>query len=261
MRIEAIRPNLDYLYEQEIQKFLLRPSYQMTPEILGKYLQNYLQAAEMTSKLLTKAKRTLSDEDFLYHLTRTGNVIFNPRNVIYTLNKTYQKNYQTFTTILTTMVEKYFEDGILREYIIGYNVLVNEGIFIDDRLYTKAEIVKLVNNHDILIYNVFEARYEGAKFAMEDYQTLESVDLQNFLNNNSEIKKNVLKYTRRNITSKQIEQVIYDYLWSLQSLVKEITTAKDKFVFEQNFSKQCRKEFQKNGQVRRLERMLLQVTK
>lgn len=256
MQIKAIQPNLNYVYEGEIQKFMMNPSYHMATDVMLNYLKIYLEAVELTSKLLTKEKRHLNDEDFLYYLTRTCNVILSSQNVINILNKTYQKNYQQFTTILTTMVEKYLTKGTMKEYLIGYNVLACKDCFIDERLYSKNEVKRMVNNHDILIYNAFEARYEGAKFASESYEYFPSIDLENFLNNKQEIRTYTLKFIRKNITNAKIEQALYEYLSNLQKLVKEIISKKDKFLFEQRFSDQCRREFNKTGQIKKLERLL-----
>ena len=256
MQIEAKKLNLDYLYEKEIQKFFLNPAYHMVTDVILEYLKNYLEAAELTSKLLTKEKRNLSDETFLYYLTRISDVILSPQNEINILNKTYQKDYQQFATILTTMSEKYIIEGSIREYLIGYNVIVAENIFLDERLYSKKEIRKLVNNHDILIYDGFEARYEGAKFASESYEYFPIINLENFLNNKLEIRNNTMKYIRKKASNAKIEQVLYEYLINLQKLVKEIISKKDKFLFEQRFSDQCRREFNKTGQIKKLERLL-----
>lgn len=256
MRIESVHPDLYYLYERETAKFFINPSYVMNKDLIKDYLSNYLQAAEVTSKLLTLKRNNLSDDDFLYYLTRTGYVIFNPQNVIYTLNKTYNRKYKDFTIILTTMTTKYIENGIIQEYLIGYNVLASEDAFIDERLYTKKEIEKLLNNHQILIYNVFESKYEGARFKHEDFEDYDYINLENFLYNKVEIRNNALKYIRSHTGKKEIMAVVHNYLCDLQKIVQDITTQKDKFAFERKFSEACKSEFVKSGQIKRLERLL-----
>ena len=261
MQVKSLKPQLDYLYLKETEGYLFNPSQKMDSSLIAEYLGNYLVAAETTRKLLAKERKKYSDEEFLYYLTRTASIQLSEQNVIYLLNKTFNQKYKNFTTILTTMTTKYINSNGVQEYIIGYNALVGENTLSHDKVYSKTELKKLLEKHQILIYNVFEGEFFGDEFEHEDYEEMPMIDLENILNNETVIRQNALKYIRTHISQKQIEQVIHDYLLNLQQITKQIVSQRDKFKYEQEFSLKCKREFKKNGQMQKLERLLTNSVK
>ncbi len=261
MQIRSLQPQLDYLYLKETESYLFNPSQKMDSHHIAEYLSNYLEAAELTAKLLTKDRKKYNDDEFLYYLTRTAYVELSKQNAVYLLNKTFNQKYQNFTTILTTMTTKYLTEEGLQEYIIGYNALATEKALVEGKLYSKAELKDLIEKHQVLLYDVFEGEFSGAEFEHEDYEELPMIDFYNILNNKMVIRQNALKYIREHVSQKQIEQVIHDYLLNLQQMTKQIISQRDKFRYEQEFSLKCKQEFKKTGQIKKLERMLTNSVK
>lgn len=258
MKIQSIDPEFEDTFFEELDGVLVNPDYQRNSQKIISVIDKRFNDALETKTLLTEERKKLSDKEFYNTLRKINQVIFTKEDMYHVLKEVYHKNYIGSIFLLTFI---YLGKEGNEDKFLGYNVLVSDDANIDNtRVYKVQELRELVESKQILIVDKFECCYD-LDVPHEEEPVFDIIDFKYPLNNNDEIKQAIYKYIRRNASSKRLAKILKEYLMNLESDIKSNLSIRDKLLYEESFTAECRKKLRETGQMQRIRKLIKECEK